>query len=488
MKYDIKELTIQKIHKMMSVGDITCEELTRAYIDRIEKLDKTEHNINSIILVNPNAIEEAKKIDERIKSEGITGALDGIPVLLKDNVDTKDMQTTAGSLSLKGYVPDEDSFITKRILDAGALILAKVNLHEFAIWGETISSMLGQTHNPYDLTRTPGGSSGGTGAAVASNFGMIGIGTDTINSVRSPSSANNLAGIRPTIGLVSRSGIIPYSYTQDTAGPICRTIEDCAVLLDVIAGYDKNDSETVWSASSNPKLYIDSLVKDGLKGKRVGVLKSFFGKEAMHEDVTNAVNSRISQMKDGGAILVDIDDEIDSEHLVKNVSVHLHDLKDHLDTYLSKIDDASFARSTSEVLESGRHHKGIKENLETAMSLSTDSYEYFKRLAEREKEKTKLLKLFIDYDLDAIVYPHQKQLVCEVGGSQKERNGVLASVTGFPSICVQAGFSRVTDSAPIGVPVGMEILGKPFTEEILIEIAYSLEQLESKRVSPPFAK
>lgn len=488
MKFDINELTIKKIHKMMSVGDITCVELTKAYIDRIERLDKTENNINSVILVNPNAIEEARKIDERIKANGITGALDGIPVLLKDNVDTKDMQTTAGSLSLKGYVPDEDSFITKKILGAGALILAKVNLHEFAIWGETISSMLGQTHNPYDLTRTPGGSSGGTGAAIASNFGMIGIGTDTINSVRSPSSANNLAGIRPTIGLVSRTGIIPYSYTQDTAGPICRTVEDCAVLLDVISGYDKNDSETVWSVGANSKAYADSLVKNGLKGKRVGVLKSFFGKEDMHADVTNAVNSRIAQMKDGGAILIDINDEIDSEHLVKNVSVHLHDLKDHLDTYLSKIDDSRFARSTKEVLESGRHHQGIKENLETAMSLSTDSYEYFKRLVEREKEKTNLLKLFVDYELDAIVYPHQKQLVCKVGGSQKERNGVLASVTGFPAICVQAGFSRVTESAPIGVPIGMEILGKPFTEEILIEIAYSLEQLESKRVSPPFAK
>ncbi|MGB3366217.1 MAG: amidase family protein, partial [Acidaminobacteraceae bacterium] len=254
------------------------------------------------------------------------------------------------------------------------------------------------------------------------------------------------------------------------------------------SGYDKDDLETVWSVGANSKPYADSLIKDGLKGKRVGVLKSFFGKDDIHTDVTNIVNSRIAQMKDGGAILIDIDEEIDSEYLVKNVSVHLHDLKDHLDTYLSKIDDSRFASSTKEVLESGRHHQGIKENLETAMSLSTDSYEYFKRLAKQEKEKTKLLKLFIDYNLDAIVYPHQKQLVCKVGGSQKERNGVLASVTGFPSICVQAGFSRVNESAPIGVPIGMEIMGKPFTEEILIEIAYSLEQLESKRVSPPFAK
>lgn len=488
MNIEVNELTIQSIHKMMSSGDVTCEDLTRAYIERIEKFDKTENNINSIILINPDAVEEARKIDERIRVNGITGALDGIPVLLKDNVNTAAMQTTAGSLSLKGYIPDEDSFITKKILDAGALILAKVNLHEFAIWGETISSILGQTHNPYDLTRTPGGSSGGTGAAIAANFGMVGIGTDTINSVRSPSSANNLVGIRPTIGLVSRSGIIPYSYTQDTAGPICRTVEDCAVLLDVIAAYDKDDFETAWSLTSNSKPYIDSLVEDGLKGKRIGVLKSFFGKEDIHSDVSDAVFLRIEQMKVGGAILIDIDDEIDSEHLVKNVSVHLHDLKDHLDSYLSKIDDKRYATSTKEILESGKHHLGIKENLEKAMSLSTDSYQYFKRLAEREKEKTKLLKIFVDYELDAIVYPHQKQLVCNVGGSQKERNGVLASVTGFPSICVQAGFSRVTSTAPIGVPIGMEILGKPFKEETLIEIAYSLEKIESKRVSPPFAK
>ncbi len=487
MKFDVRELTIQKIHEMMSRGELTCEDLTRAYIERIDKLDG---KINSVILVNPNAIEEARAIDDRIKLHGITKAMDGIPVLLKDNVDTKDMQTTAGSISLKGYLPKEDSFITKKILDAGALILAKVNLHEFAIWGETISSMLGQTYNPYDLSRTPGGSSGGTGAAIAANFGVVGIGTDTINSVRSPASANNLVGIRPTIGLVSRSGIVPYSFTQDTAGPICRTVEDAAILLDVIAGYDKEDSQTAWGkcSSQRSKAYIDFLKRDGLKAKRIGVLKSFFGNEEVHKDVSQAVKERIIQMEEAGAILVDIEEQIDSEYLVKEVSVHLHDLKDHLDSYLSKIEDKKFARSTKEVLDSNMHHEGIRENLEKAMNLSTDSYEYFKRLALRELEKTNLLKLFVDYELDAIVYPHQKQLACSVGSSQKERNGVLGSVTGFPSICVQAGFSSPMKNAPVGVPVGMEILGKPFDEATLIEIAYSLEKYESKRQIPPFAK
>lgn len=486
MKFNIEELTVKKIHEMMLSGDLSCEELVRAYIEKIEKFDKT--TINSVILINPDAIEQAKEIDEKIKLNGITGALDGIPVLLKDNVNTSNMQTTAGSLSLEGYVPKEDSFITKKILDSGALILAKVNLHEFAIWGETISSILGQTNNPYDLTKTPGGSSGGTGAAIASNFGVLGIGTDTINSVRSPASANNLVGIRPTIGLVSRTGIVPYSYTQDTAGPICRTVEDCALMLDVISGYDKEDAQTVWSVNSKSKLYTDSLIEDGLKGKKIGVLRSFFGKETIHEQVNEVVNLRISQMNDAGAEIIEINDEIDSEYLVKNVSVHLHDLKDHLDIYLSTIGDEKFVKSTKEILESGKYHPGVKENLETAMSLSTDSYEYFKRLAIREQEKTKLMKLLVDYDLDGLVYPHQKQLVCDIGGSQKERNGVLASVTGFPSICVQAGFSKSSKTAPIGVPIGIEILGKPFTENILIEIAYSLEKYESKRISPPYVK
>ena len=250
---ELMEMTIGQIHQAMLSGQLSCRELTAGYLARIEAYDQTGPALNSIIQVNPRALEEADRLDALFQQKGgLSGPLHGIPVLLKDNVNTADMPTTAGSKSLEGFLPEHDAFITKKLREAGALVIAKTNLHEFAIWGETISSILGQTVNPYDLSRTPGGSSGGTGAAVACNFGVIGIGTDTINSIRSPASACALAGIRPTVGLVSRAGIVPYSLTQDTAGPICRTVEDCVRTLEVIAGYDPEDEETAWRAGHQP--------------------------------------------------------------------------------------------------------------------------------------------------------------------------------------------------------------------------------------------
>jgi amidase len=480
----IEEATIAQVHQGMKDGTLMCHKLVEEYLARIEAYDQQRPKLNSVIYINPNALEEADALDQKFVASGLSGPLHGIPVLLKDNVDTYDMPTTGGSLSLEGVTPKDDAFITRKFRESGALILAKVNLHEFAIWGETISSILGQTLNPYDQTLTPGGSSGGTGASIAVNFGMVGIGTDTINSIRSPSSANNLVGIRPTIGLVSRDGIIPYSFTQDTAGPICRTVEDAVRVLDVIAGYDQADGETAWSIGRKPASYVPFLKEGGLKGKRIGVLESFFGTDAIHEDTNKAVKSSIKAMKDQGAEILSLNEEIDSDYLVSEVSVHLHDLKDHLNVYLGALQNRAPVHSLEEVLVSGKYHPGIEENLKKAMALSTGTPEYNKRLVERSKLQTQVMKLIADYQLDALVYPHQKQLVCKVGGSQNERNGVLGSVTGFPSICVQSGFSTPSKTAPIGVPIGMEILGRPFSEATLIEIAYSFEQATHHRKPP----
>ena len=480
----IEEATIARVHQSMQDGNLTCRNLVEEYLARIEAYDQQGPKLNAVIYLNPNALEEADALDRNFLAGGLSGPLHGIPVLLKDNVDTYDMPTTGGSSSLEGSIPGDDAFITRKFKESGALILAKVNLHEFAIWGETISSILGQTLNPYDLTRTPGGSSGGTGAAIAANFGMVGIGTDTINSIRSPASATNLVGIRPTIGLVSRDGIIPYSFTQDTAGPICRTVEDAVRVLDVIAGYDSADDETAWSIGRMPKSYAASLKEGGLKEKRIGVLESFFGRDAIHEETNKAVKSSIEAMKDQGAEILSLKEKIDSDYLVNEVSVHLHDLKDHLNVYLRALQEHAFAHSLEEVLASGKYHPGIEENMKKAVVLSTGTPEYNKRLVERSKLQTRVMKLMADYRLDALVYPHQKQLVCKVGGSQNERNGVLGSVTGFPSICVQAGFSAPSETAPIGVPIGMEILGRPFSEARLIEIAYDFEQATRHRKPP----
>jgi Asp-tRNA(Asn)/Glu-tRNA(Gln) amidotransferase A subunit family amidase len=480
----IEEATIAQVHQSMKDGTLTCRQLVKEYLARIEAYDQQGPKLNSVIYINPNALEEADALDQTFIARGLSGPLHGIPVLLKDNVDTYDMPTTGGSSSLEGFIPEDDAFITRKFRESGALILAKVNLHEFAIWGETISSILGQTLNPYDQTLTPGGSSGGTGASIAGNFGMVGIGTDTINSIRSPASANNLVGIRPTIGLVSRDGIIPYSFTQDTAGPICRTVEDAVRVLDVIAGYDQADDETAWSIGRNPTSYVAFLKAAGLKAKRIGVLESFFGIDAIHKDTNTAVKSSIDVMKDQGAEIVSLKEKIDSDYLVSEVSVHLHELKDHLNVYLGALHNHAPVHSVEEILVSGKYHPDIEENLKKAMNLSPRTAEYNKRLVERSKLQTQVMKLIADYQLDALVYPHQKQLVCKVGGSQNERNGVLGAVTGFPSICVQAGFSTPSETAPIGVPIGMEISGRPFNEATLIEIAYGFEQATHHRKPP----
>ena len=380
-------------------------------------------------------------------------------------------------------MPDDDAFIAARLRGAGALILAKTNLHEFAIWGETISSILGQTVNPYDPTRTPGGSSGGTGASISCNIGIVGIGTDTINSIRSPSSACSLVGIRPTIGLVSRDGIVPYSLTQDTAGPICRTVEDCVRTLDVIAGYDKADAETAWSVGRQPDSYLPYLKADGMRGKRIGILESFFGKEDYNQDVNQVVREAMKYFEEGGATLVPITEDIDSAWLTKDVSVHLDDFKTHLNGYLSALRPDAPVHSMEEVLASGKYHPGIEENMLTAVKLDVGTPAYNQKIIRQAQVRTRVMKIMADLELDAIIYPHQQQLVCKIGDGQKQRNGVLCSITGFPSIAVPAGFAP-SPEAPIGVPVGMEIIGRPFSEPTLIEIAYSFEQASHLRRPP----
>lgn len=472
----LEEATISSVHSAMRKGELTCRKLVEMYIERIEKYDKKGPSINSIIMLNPKALEIADELDNKLKKTGFVGPLHGIPVLLKDNIDTGDMPTTAGSLSLEGVIPEDDSFITKRLKEAGAIILAKTNLHEFAVWGETISSILGQTLNPYDLDRTPGGSSGGTGAGIAANFGIIGIGTDTINSIRSPASACSLVGFRPTVGLVSRDGIVPYSMTQDTAGPIMRTVEDTARVLDVIAGYDPSDPQTAWSIGHIPKTYTEFLNKDGLKGKRIGVLNSFFGNESIHSEVNEVINNSLEQMKNSGAILIPIEEYIDADKLVKEVSVHLYDLKAHLNIYLKDLGLRAEVHSLADVIASGKYHKGIEDNIKLAETLDINTPEYNERLVKRMELRNLVIEIMAKYDLDAIVYPHQKRPVVKIGEPQVERNGVIGSVTGFPSCVVPAGFTSPTNSAPIGVPVGLEILCREWQEPKLIEIAYAFEQ------------
>jgi Asp-tRNA(Asn)/Glu-tRNA(Gln) amidotransferase A subunit family amidase len=437
-----------------------------------------------VISLNPRALQEAAALDEHLRATGkLVGPLHGIPVLLKDNINTKDMPTTGGSLTLAGYTPATDAAITQKLRSAGAIILAKVNLHEFAIWGETVSSIRGQTLNPYDLTRTPGGSSGGTGAGVAANFATAGIGTDTINSILSPASANSIVGIRPTLGLVSRAGVIPYSSTQDAAGPLARTVTDAAKMLNVLVGYDPNDPATAWSIGNTEKDYTKFLKTDGIKGKRIGVLRSFFGNAPIHKEVNIVANQAVEDLKKLGATVIELNTpDLDSGKISSDISVHLYELKPAINAYL--FGGNAPVRSLEGIISSGKFHPNIGDNIKKAQSLEQDDG-YRLRLQKRSELQQRVMKIMADDRLDAIVFPHQKRLVVPVGDTQVERNGALGAVTGFPSIVVPGGFSSRTPTARLGVPVGIEFLGRPWSEKLLVEIGYGYEQATKHRRPPP---
>lgn len=455
------ELNIATYHQSLLEKRLTTEQLVAFYLDRIQCFDAV---LSSIICVNPAAIELARLCDDYLRVNGkLSGSLHGVPMLVKDNIETSDMPTTAGSLSLQGFSTGKDADLVRRLKAAGAIILAKTNLHEFAIWGESISSIKGQTYNPYDLSRTPGGSSGGTGAALAANFGLVGIGTDTINSIRSPSSANNLVGIRPTVGLVSDEGIVPYSLTQDSAGPMARDVADAAAVLKVIAVRDLPASSSVNST-------------------RIGVLRSFFGLEPVNDEVNRVMAYVIEEMGEMGIGIVEIGNQIQIGELISNISVHLYDLKAHLNSYLASV-HAPYP-SIDAILQSGLYHPGIKDNLVLANQLDITSLEYGQKLEKRASLQKQIESLFAMHQLDALVFPHQQQLVCKVGESQLQRNGALAAITGFPSVCLPAGFSTPTPRAPIGVPIGFELFGLPGSERRLIEISSRYEQEYPKRQAP----
>ena len=483
--FNLEEATVAGVRRALRSGALTVRKLVGMSLERIEACDRKGPRLNAVITVNPNALKEAAALDARFRKTGPAGPLHGIPVLLKDNVNTKDMPTTGGSRSLEGYVPPRDATITKRLRDAGAVLLAKANLHEFAVWGETVSSILGQTLNPYDLTRTPGGSSGGTGAGLAAGYGILGIGTDTVNSIRSPASACSLVGIRPTIGLVSRDGIIPYSFTQDAAGPMARTVADAAAMLGVLAGYDPGDPATAWGIGHVERDYTRHLRKDGLRGKRIGVLRSFFGTRPIHEEVNAVTRKAIADCRRLGAVMVELSTpDLDSGAIVSDISVHLYDLRPDLDSYLGDPKAATPVQSLGAIIASGKYHPGIEKNIMEAMALQRDAA-YFERLAKRAKLQERVMALMAEQRLDALVFPHQKRPAVPVGESQVERNGSLGSVTGFPSIVVPGGFTRPTETAAIGVPVGIEFLGRPWTEGLLIAIAYAYEQGTKNRRPPP---
>jgi amidase len=483
--FELEETTIGQLHQAMLEGRLTARALVEAYLRRIEAYDKRGPSINSIILINPNALERADELDAQLRATGrLSGALHGIPMIVKDNYDTHDMPTTAGSASLAGSIPPDDAFQLRRIREAGAIVLAKSNMAEFAFTPyETVGSLLpGYTFNPYSLNRVTAGSSGGTAAAVAANFGVVGLGTDTGNSIRGPSSHQALVGIRSTMGLTSRDGIVPLYFDRDIGGPMARTVADAVRVLDVIAGTDPADPVTVDADVRKPPSYMEYLNPFGLRGARIGVVRQLSNRDGADGEVLERFEEALDDLRGAGAFVMDPVriPELDTI----SGPVWCRRFQYDLNRYLSSVGEAAPVKSLDEIIESGRFHVTIGERLRFFQRLTDPPDRDEGCIASRtnaETMKRGVRSILAEHDLDALVYPtwsNPPRLIGDLSSPHGDNSQQLAPPTGFPAITVPMGF------VAHGLPVGLQIFGDAWTEGRLIEIAYAYEQATKHRRPP----
>jgi len=475
--FDVLEKSIPELQEAMQTGKVTSKQLTAIYLARIQAYDREGPRINSMIAVNPHALEAAEALDRERQSRGPRGPLHGIPVVVKDNYETADMPTTAGSLALAGMETHRDAFQVRKLRDAGAVIVGKTNLHELASGITTISSMGGQTLNPYGLGRNPGGSSGGTGAAVASNFAVAGMGSDTCGSIRNPASHNNLFGLRGTSGLSSRTGIVPLSHTQDIGGPLARSVIDLAIMLDATVGKDPDDAITATSDGHIPSSYRQALSTEALKGARIGVLTSLFGSAPEDQEVATIVKKAVEAMKQAGAETIDVTVP-GLDDLLRGSSVINAEFKFDLMDYLARVPGAPL-KSLGEILDSGRYHASLDANFKARnRPESRETDEYRRALIKRAAVRQVVLASIDEHRLDALVYPTLRRKPSWVGEAQGGSNCQLSPSAGLPAIGVPAGF---TDD---GLPIGMDLLGGAFAEPKLLSLAYAYEHATHPRRPP----
>jgi Asp-tRNA(Asn)/Glu-tRNA(Gln) amidotransferase A subunit family amidase len=484
--FRVEETTIAQIHAAMRAGTLTCRALVDQYLRRIAAYDKNGPAINALVVVNPDATKIADDLDARFRQGGLTGPLHCIPTIVKDNFDTKDLQTAAGSLSLQGFVPAKDAFQVKRIREAGAIVLAKSNMAEFAFSPyETVSSILpGYTRNPYALDRVTAGSSGGTAAAVAANFGAVGLGTDTGNSIRGPSSHQSLFGIRSTMGLTSRAGVVPLNLSADIAGPIARTVDDAVRVFQVIAGEDPDDPVTAAARGKVPSDYLSSLVRDGLKGARIGVLHQAYETPTTDPEVVELFQAALEDLQRAGATVVD-PARVDNLDEVRRTQGGCQPFKFDLNRYLAAEGDRVPMHSLEEIIKSRRFHPSIQPRLESGQDVQQAPEENpgcKSRDEMRARLRTAVLRLMDDQRLDALVYPtwsNPPRLIGDLNTPHGDNSQFFSPNTGFPAVSVPMGYLRG------GIlPSGLQMLGRPFAEATLFRLAYAFEQATHHRRPP----
>lgn len=489
-QFEPQETTIDEIHQAMERGDVTSQGLVDYYLDRIEHIDQEKPNLNAIVTVNPKARDRARELDQTYENEGRVGPLHGIPVLVKDQAKTEGLTTTFGSIAFSDYIPKEDATLVKKLKEAGAIVLAKTNLPDWATHWFGYSSSAGRTKNPYALERDPGGSSAGTGSGVAANLGAIGIGEDTGGSIRVPAAYCNLYGIRVTTGLISRKGFSQLVTRQDTPGPMTRTMRDLAILLDILIGYDPEDEWT--SANELTHLdgsYTNHLRDDGLEGRRIGVLREGFGDDDNPDaaPVNDVVESALESFEEAGAELIDPVSFPDLEDQINETLLYELRSKRDLNDFLSNLEDSP-VDSVTEMYESGQYHElmDLFEAIAEGPEDPTDMVEYWRSVSGQESFQRSIVNVFAEHDLDGIVFPNV-QVIPPTDEELREgkydaytfpTNTVIASQTSCPAMSLPGGF---TDD---GIPVGVELLGKPYDEHNLIEMAYAFENEADTRRPP----
>lgn len=491
-EFDVCEATVAEIHDAIAAADLTCEALVERYLERVEAYDRSGPELNGVVTVNDAATDRAAALDRQFEEDGLVGPLHGVPILVKDQALTTDLRTTFGSVAFAEYVPEETATVVDRLRAAGAVVLAKTNMPDWAAGFVGFSSVAGQTKNPYAVDRDSGGSSAGTGAGVAANLGAVGIGEDTGGSIRVPASCCNLYGLRPTTGLVSRAGFSPLVERQDTPGPMARTVTDLALVFDATAGFDPDDCVTAAAAvADGPDSYADTLDANALDGARIGVLRERVGDEGSGRvAVADVVEDALEAMRAAGADVVDPVSLPDLETRLAETSLYELQAKRDIDSFLAGLADAP-VDSVAQLHERGDYHEGLAlfETIADAPEDPTGDPVYWERVANQAAFREDIAHCHADHDLDAIVYPtiqvppvdHERRRKGDLERSAFPVNTVIASQSSCPAIAMPGGF---TDD---GLPVGVELLGPPFSEQRLLSLAYAYEGATDVRRPPETA-
>ncbi|MGE5217384.1 MAG: amidase [Chloroflexota bacterium] len=488
MSFDLLETTIADVHAAYRSGALTCRQLVQMYFDRIHAYDKSGPAINAIVSLNTEALKEADRLDAAFQSSGFVGPLHGIPIIVKDQADAAGMPTTLGSVLFKDYYPDRDAFVVARIKKAGGIILAKATLGELG-GGDTHGSLFGSTKNPYDLERTAGGSSGGSGASVSANFCTVAMGQEGFASIRRPSTWNCVVGMRPTAGLVSRSGVYAgWPSVNGSLGPMARTVTDLAKLLDVMVGYDPDDPVTARGVGLAPESFSQFLDRQGLKGARVGVLRESMGYDAEpgsddFNKITEVFDKAVADLKSAGAEIVDPVTIPDLKSLLAKRATNFNDEEESFRVWMGRSKKPLYG-SRQEAMAKPEFAKVSKRSRDRWTKVATDAahYEYLKA---REQLMTNLLTVMTDQRLDAIVHKaveHQPTLIKDGVNppfvDQKGAPHINTFLVYVPSIVVPAGFTRDR------LPAGITFLGRPYDDANMIRFAYAYEQATHHRRPP----